>query len=252
MQNKNKTVVKAKEILDLFLTYEQLSLQEMSTLSGQAKTTVHRMIGSLEEMGLLAKTAEGKYELGFMFLQFGQLVKERLDIRKIALPVMKQLRDDVEEAANLVIREGNEAIYIEKVDTTQPVRVFTQIGRRAALYAGACPRILLSFMPQQELQNYIEETPLVAYADGTITDKRKLIETIQEAKMRGYTISHSELRNFTSAVAVPIYNYSGQVIAGLSISGLENRFTEQRLPELIEKTVAAGKAISRNMGYLEH
>lgn len=251
MQNKNKTVVKTKEILDLFQNNEQLSLQEMSILSGLSKTTVHRMLGSLEEIGLLTRTAEGKYELGFLFLQFGQLVKERLDIRKIALPTMKQLRDDVEEAVNLVIRDGNEAIYIEKFDTTQHVRVYTQIGRRAALYAGACPRILLTFMPLQQQQEYIEETPLIPYADGTITDKKKLQEVTAEARKLGYTISYSELRNFTSAVAAPIFNYDGHVVAGLSISGLESRFNEQRLPGLIEKTVAASKQISKNMGWTE-
>jgi IclR family KDG regulon transcriptional repressor len=250
MQNKNKTVTKTKEILELFLENKNLSLQEISNLSGQSKTTAHRMIGSLEEVGLLTRTPAGKYQLGLMFLQYGQLVRERLDIRQIAYPIMIKLRDELDEAVNLVIREGNEAIYIEKVDTNQPVRVYTQIGRRAALYAGACPRVLLSFMPEDERRQYLEKTALVAYADGTITDKNKLLKTVEEARNRGYTVSHSELRNFTYALAAPIYNHDGHVIAGLSLSGLETSYQELRITELAEKTISAANQISNELGWV--
>ena len=95
----------------------------MMELSGLPKTSLHRMIGSLEEMGFLTRDDNGYYSLGLIFLQFGQLVGERLDIRKIAYPIMKDLRDDVEEAVNLIVRDNDEAMYIEKVDTLHPVRL---------------------------------------------------------------------------------------------------------------------------------
>jgi IclR family transcriptional regulator, KDG regulon repressor len=251
MQNKNKTVTKTKEILELFVDNESLSLQEITNISGLSKTTAHRMIGSLEEVGLLTRNSAGKYQLGLMFLQYGQYVKERLDIRQIALPIMKELRNDVNEAVNLVIREGNEAIYIEKVDTNQPVRVFTQIGRRAPLYAGACPRILLSYSPVEERLKYIEETVLVPYADGTITDKNELRKSIEQSVKLGYSVSHSELRNLTSALAAPIFNHNGLVVAGLSLSGVNSNFHEARIPELAEKTVNAANRISNQLGWVK-
>ncbi|MDP4137288.1 MAG: helix-turn-helix domain-containing protein, partial [Bacillota bacterium] len=110
MEHKNKTVVKAMTLLNLFLTRERLSLGDMIELTGMPKTSVYRMVCSLEEMGFLDRDENGMYSLGLLFLQYGHLVSERLDIRKIALPIMEELRDDVDEAVHLIVRQGNEAM----------------------------------------------------------------------------------------------------------------------------------------------
>ncbi|EGL84159.1 transcriptional regulator, IclR family [Caldalkalibacillus thermarum TA2.A1] len=134
----NKTVIKTMEMLKLFIDRERLTLQEMVELLQMPKTSVYRMAQSLVELGFLQKTND-YYQLGLAFLSFGMLVAERLDLRRIALPIMKRLKEETKEAVNLVIRDGDEAIYNEKVDTSEPVRVYTKVGQRAPLYAGACP-----------------------------------------------------------------------------------------------------------------
>lgn len=131
MQNTNKTVVKSMEILRLFIAHDQLTLNEMIELSGMPKTSVHRMATSLADMGLLEKQETGAYRLGLMFLEYGQLVADRLDIRRIARPFMESLRDEVGEAVQLIVREGDEAIYVEKIEGTRPVRLYTAVGRRS-------------------------------------------------------------------------------------------------------------------------
>jgi len=249
MTEKNSTVLKAAELLQLFLSHPTLTLPQVVKLTGQPKTSAHRMLCSLEETGFVRRTADHTYELGFVFLQFGHAVSERLDIRKISLPVMQRLRQEIGEAVNLIVRDGNEAIYVEKVDTTEPVRVFTAIGRRAPLYGGACPRILLSYMPEIEREMYFKNVKLEQIANNTITDIQQLRKIITEARENGYTISHSELYNYTSAVGAPIFNHSGNVVAGLSIVGPENRYGEENLPFYIEKTVAAAQEISERLGW---
>lgn len=251
MQNKNKTVVKSMDLLHLFVKNSKLNLNEMVQLSGMPKTSVHRMVGSLEDMGFLTKDEEGKYSLGLLFLQFGQLVAERLDIRQIALPVMKVLRDDVEEAVNLIIKDGKEAIYIEKLDTLHPVRLYTKIGRRSPLYAGACSRIILAFSEEDEIERYLNDIELKPIGTGTITDPEKLREVLEECKKNGFSVSHSELENHTSAVAAPIFDYTGQLAAGLSIAGPDVRFQDDRLPELIEKVKTAANQISQKLGWVD-
>lgn len=249
LSDKNSTVLKAAELLQLFLSHPSLSLPQVVKLSGQPKTSVHRMLSSLEETGFVRRTEDGAYELGFVFLQFGHAVAERLDIRKIALPVMQRLREEIGEAVNLIVRDGHEAIYVEKVDTTEPVRVFTAIGRRAPLYGGACPRILLSYMPDAEIEVYFKDVKMERIANNTITDLEQLRRVIEDTRKNGYTISHSELYNYTSAVGAPIYNHSGQVVAGLSIVGPENRYGDDNLPFYIQKTVAAAQEISDKLGW---
>ncbi len=235
-------------LLNLFLTHTKLNLNEVMSLLHIPKTSAHRMLSSLEEIQLLDKDEDGYYTLGLLFLQFGQLVTERLDIRKLALPVMKMLRDDVEEAVNLIVKYGNEAMYIEKQDTTQPVRLYTEIGRKSPLYAGDS-RIILAYLSNKEIETYLNETDLQSIGQGTITDKQKLRNIIEETRKNGYTISRSELENYTSAVAAPIYDYQGKVVAGISVAGLEVRFSEERLPYLIEKVQMAAMDISKKLGY---
>ncbi len=249
MQNKNKTVVKSMALLNLFLHKPSLTLGELVSLTGMPKTSAHRMVSSLEEMGFLSRDASGSYSLGLVFLEFGQLVADRLDIRKIAKPVMEELCREVDEAVQLIMRDGNEAIYVEKIEGTQTVRLYTAIGRRSPLYAGACARSILSFLPREEIEAYIKQTELISIGSGTITDPEKLLQEIDASVQNGYTVSYSELENYTAAIGAPIFNHKRQVAAGISIAGFEARFTEDRLPYLTEKVKDAALQISRKIGY---
>lgn len=249
IQNKNKTVVKSMELLNLFIEHSRLSLNEMVELSGIPKTSIHRMVGSLEGMDFLQKGEDGRYSLGLLFLQFGQLVAERLDIRQIALPAMTKLRDQVEEAVNLIIRDGKEAIYIEKLDTNHPVRLYTKIGRRSPLYAGACSRIILSYIEEKERERYLQETELIPIGHGTITDKERLRQELELAREKGYTISSSELENDTVSIAAPIFDHTGRLVAGISIAGPQVRFEKERIPDLIGHLLKTSEEISRELGW---
>ncbi|KFN04472.1 IclR family transcriptional regulator [Bacillus clarus] len=249
--NINKTAVKTMDILELFYEYEELSLTEMVQLTNMPKTSVYRLIGSLEEMGFLQKTIKGKYRLGFVFLRFGQLVSQRISVRKIAIPYMRELRNNLGQAVNLIVQDGNDAIYIEKMEGIQPVRIYTAIGKRAPLYAGACPRILLSYFSEEEKMKYVEEVNLKSFADGTIVNKEHLLEIIQMAKQDGYTISYSELENHTAAIAAPIFGSDGNILAGISISGLAIEYNEESMPYFISKVKETAYRISKELGFME-
>ncbi|MFJ7952018.1 IclR family transcriptional regulator [Lysinibacillus sp. NPDC096418] len=248
MTNKNKTVVRSMDILNLFIDHTELSFQEVIELSGIPKTTAFRMLKSFEEMEFLEKGTDAKYRLGILFLKFGHLVSIRLDVRKIAYPIMNELHNDVEEAINLIVRDGNEAMYIEKVDTKQKVRLYTAIGRKSPLYAGACSRAILSFLPDAEIKEYLESINLESFAMGTITDIEKLYETVVQARELGHTISHSELENHTSAIAAPIFDHKGEVIAAMSIAGLATNYQEENVEIFVEKLKKATAEISKQMG----
>lgn len=239
------------DILNLFIDHAELSFQEIINLSGMPKTSVYRMLMSLEDMGFLEKGSDSKYRLGLLFLKFGHLVSARLDIRKIAYPIMDALHNDVEEAINLTVREGNEAVYIEKIDRKQKVRLYTAIGRKSPLHAGACPRSIFAFLPDSEIKAYLDSVELKPIANGTIINKDQLYERIQQERREGCTVSHSELENFTSAVAAPIYNHLDEVVAGISIAGIEANYQGEKLEIFKEKVKKAAAEISRQLGYME-
>ena len=237
------------DILELFFDHPALTFQEMIDLSGIPKSSVYRMIRSLEEIGFLEKGEDTKYRLGTIFLKFGHLVSSRIDIRQIAVPIMEELHKEINEAINLAIREGDEAVYIEKIDKFQSVRLYTAVGRRSPLYAGACPRAILSFLSDEELNDYFRRVERHPIAMKTMLDEGQLRTSIQEARIHGFTVSHSELENYTAAVAAPIFDYKGEVIGGLSIAGLEAHYEGDIVERYSEKVKEAAQMISEAIGY---
>lgn len=251
MQSKNKTVMRSMEILNLFIRHAKLSFNEIVEYSGIPKTSAYRMVQTLEEMDLLDKDTNGHYSLGVLFLRFGHLVSERMDIRQLAMPAMEKLHKELGEAINLIIRDRDEAVYIEKIQSIQPVRLYTMIGRRTPLYAGACARVILSFLPAQEREEYLKRVELIPFAKGTISTIEELRHSISQARNIGYTISYSELEDFTAAIAFPILDYKGDIIAGISIAGIEKDYVGAELERFITLGKQAASDISTKLGYIE-
>lgn len=248
---KNKTVVRSMDVLNLFLEHQELTFQEIIELSMIPKTSVYRMLLTLEEMGFVEKGSDSKYRLGLLFLTYGNLVASRLNLRQIAYNIMQELHKELKEAINLIIRQGDETIYIEKVDVYQKVRLYTAIGRKSPLYAGACARVILSFLPDQEIETYLNQVELEKIATGTITTKEGLLKTINDTRVKGYTISHSELEDYTSAIAAPIFDFKGEVIGGLSIAGIEANYQNDNIAFYANKVMNAADEISRKLGYIK-
>ncbi|HEY9569940.1 MAG TPA: IclR family transcriptional regulator [Metalysinibacillus sp.] len=246
---KNKTVMRSMLLLDLFEQHAELTFQEVITLSEMPKSSVYRMLQSLEELGFLEKGEDLKYRLGTIFLKYGHLVASRLDIRHISYPIMEKLHEETKEVINLTVRSGDEAIYIEKIDRYQTIRLYTEIGKKSPLYAGACPRALLAFLPVNEQTTYLERTPLVQMASGTLTTIAALKQVMAKEREQGFTVSHSELEDNTAAVAAPIYNYQGEVIAGISAAGIAANYDAAYITNLSEKTIEAAAKISAKLGY---
>lgn len=249
MSNMNKTVIRTMELLYLFTDHAELTFQEIVELSGMPKSSVYRMLLSLEEMKFLEKKEDAKYRLGTIFLTFGRLVSSRMNIRQIAEPIMRQLHSEEHQAVNLAILEGDEAVYIEKIDEFQKVKLYTSVGRRSPLYGGACARAVLSFQSDQFIEQYLERVELKAYTNNTITDRQQLLATIEEAREKGYTISKSELENHTASLAAPIYNSDGKVIGSLSVAGIEIEFSDRAIEHLSKKVKIAAHKISEEIGY---
>lgn len=238
------------DILNLFIEHPELSFQEIIDLSGIPKTSVYRMLASLESMDFLEKGEDLKYRLGLVFLRFGNLVSSRLDIRRISYPIMQALHDEVKEAINLTIMHGeDETIYIEKIDLKQKVRLYTAVGRKSPLYAGACSRIILANMGDSEIKDYFNRTELKTLSSGTITDVNRLYQLIDESREKGYTVSHSELYDHTSEIAAPIFDYTGKVIAALSIAGMEANYQAENIKIYAPKLLKATEELSTRLGY---
>jgi IclR family KDG regulon transcriptional repressor len=254
----SKTLSKALYLLGLF--DDKNPLQRLDDLSRKAnfpKPTTYRLLKTLEEFGLVQKANfyqngvnidSEYYQLGFKCLELGAMVANQFEVRNIALPFMTKLRDEFQESIQLVTYDHDDAVYIEKVEGTRPVRLYTKIGKRAPLYAGACPRILLSFLSDEEIRKIMQKD-LIKVATQTITDKDQLWQSIHDARNRGYTYSSSELEEGTASIATPIFGRYGEVFASLSVASVNTTLTKERSEDYLKHMWEASATISKLLGY---
>lgn len=228
---------------------EVLSLAELSRVSGVPKATVIRMMEPFIQHGLIVKSAGG-YSLGLRFLEFAAQIDRRLLLRRVALPIMERLRNEVDEAVQLAVVEGDEAVYIAKVDSHRPIRLYTKEGRRAPLYAAACPRVLLAFGSADLVDRVFRRADQwKAYTANTPTDPAQVRALIESVRANGYSISYGELAEGSVAIAVPVMGRQGRALAALSIAGPVDRLVQERFPEYIRRLKEAASEIVAALGY---
>ncbi|PZD85407.1 IclR family transcriptional regulator [Bacilli bacterium] len=249
----SQSLVKAIKILDCFSTKAELSLIELVELSGLPKTTVFRLLSSLEETGLVVKVKntshDVKFRLGLKLLEYGNYVNEQIEYRKIALPHMMELNETLNELVHLTVVEKEEAVYVEKIDSTKPVRLVIEKGRRSPLYAGSAPKLLLAAMDDAVIDSYLEKVTIKQITKNTIRNVAELKEEIRKIREQGYSFSRSEHFKNTMGFSFPIYDRNGNTIAAIGVSISSNDYSEERGKVIIEKTRKAARNIWKDMGW---
>lgn len=253
-QPKNSSLDKALYILSFYGDQKDtLGLSELSRLSGIPKATVYRILSTMVDRGYLQKVdvmgKESQYKLGLKFLELGNIVSNNIELKTIARPFMEKIKETINESSQIIVRSGNEAIYIDKLECDRPVKAYTAVGRRAPLYAGACPRAILSFLPDEEIDEILNSVELIKYTKNTVTDKDEIWKMIKDARKLGYTISHGELAEETFAIGAPIRDHNGNIAGSLSIVGPDSRLNENTIDLYISVVLEATKGISQALGY---
>ncbi|WP_313892653.1 IclR family transcriptional regulator [Psychrobacillus sp.] len=254
----SKTIEKGFQLLELFTEEKSFwRLDEISTFTQIPKPTVHRLLKTFVDYGFLQRSeiekngvlVEGDtYSLGLKLMYLGNIVASNLEIRNISLPYMKILQSKFNEAIQLVSRDRDEGVYIEKVESTRPVRLYTKTGRRAPLYAGACTRTLLSYLPDDEITEILNQ-PMTYYASQTPKKVEDVWSFIHETRKNGYAYSDSELEEGTVSIAAPIFNRLNEVEFSISIAGFSSSLPKERVQEFLVPLWEAAASISRKIGY---
>lgn len=249
--NTVRCIDKALDVLSCFSINEpELGISDISTKLGMYKSTVHRILKTLEERGFMIQNLQNqKYRLGFKLFDLGYAVVSGLEVRDVALPLMREVSANTRETVTLNIVDNYERVCIEKVESTEAVRNFVQIGGRNPLWLAGSGKLLLAHLSGEEAERIIKGKVLGLTVQGSSIKPQELREELALIRERGYSVSHSERNIGSASVSAPIRNYEGTCIAGLSISGPESRFTDERLPMLIEQVVVTARNISIRLGW---
>ncbi len=247
-----EAIERAVRILDAFsVDRPELGVAEVARILGLKRSTVHRALVTLESGGLLRQVATTqKYTLGPKVLYLAYVLQTQLSLVSIALPYLRSLRDRFNETVALHLLDGRGRMVVQQVESTHDLRrTYRDIGKVLPLYAGSPGKLLLAYMPQEEIDRVIDESGLRPFTSVTITDPAALRRELAEIRRRGYAWSIGEHSPGIASISCPIRNQEGQVIAAINISGPSVRLTEAKLLESLPQLREATLAMSRQIGY---
>jgi len=247
-----QSVMKTLKILEALAIENELSLTDLSVKIESHKSTVYRFMHTLCERGYVRRApATEKFSLTLKIFELGMRVFERVDIAKLAAPVIARLSATTEETIHLATMDDQRLVYLTKQESTHSLRVSMQsrVGMSAPEYCTGVGKTLLAWADTGFLEAYFMRCQFVQYTKNTISDKLTLAAELQSIRNQGYAVDDEEHEYGVRCVAAPIRNRDGKVVAALSISGPTIRMTDDRMGILRGLVVDAVEEISNELGY---
>jgi DNA-binding IclR family transcriptional regulator len=224
----------------------------VSTLAkrlGMAKSTVHRLATTLVSEGMLEQNPEnGKYRLGIALFGLGALVRRRMDVSNEAKPYLFDLRETTGETVHLAILDRTDIMYVYNLESTQAIRMRSDIGVRKPVYCTAEGLAMLAFQPDSLLDEIVARG-LQPRTPKTSTDPHRLREVLAAVRERGYAVEDEESEAGMRCVAAPVRNATRDVVAAVGIAGPVQRLPDDVLASFAPHVVRTAEAISVRLGY---
>jgi DNA-binding IclR family transcriptional regulator len=237
-------------LLQLFSESPQgLAAKQVAARSRLPVSTVHRFLANLEASGFLNCSSDGVYHLGIACFAIGQAALAQLDIRRVSLPYLQELNRQTRETIHLTVRHGLSAVYVEKLDSPEQLRIHSRIGAAVPLYCTAVGKVMLAYMPDEERERVLPQLGLKRLTPNTVGNLQELEAELYRVRKNGYACDLEENELHIRCVAAPIWDHAGGVNASLSITAPMVRMAVTRLRQLAPLIQAAGLQISRELGY---
>ncbi len=248
-QEETRTVAKALDILLCFSHNEpELSLTELSARLGIHKSTMHRLLGTLESKQFVQRDPEtGRYRLGTRLVQLAFLVMEHNDLQQRARPHLYRLVEECQETVDLSILDGDSVVYLEVVESPHRVKLAARPGQRLPVHSTASGKALLAFVSPDDLDRLLP-AELSRYTDTTLATREALLTDLEATRQRGYAVSYQEHEAGINAVAAPVLDMRGHPIAAVAVAGPAFRLTRERILEVAPAVRATAEAIARDVG----
>ncbi|HXM97671.1 MAG TPA: IclR family transcriptional regulator [Candidatus Dormibacteraeota bacterium] len=238
------------ELLKLFASVEGgLSAKKVGLLSGLPVSTVHRFLANLESSQFLKSDSEGVFHLGLSCITLGQAAHAQMDIRRISFPFLQELNQRTRETVHLTMRQGLTAVYVEKLDSPEPLRIHSRIGSSVPLHCTAVGKVLLAHLLEPELEKILRQLELRRFTENTVGSIQELQTQLVRVRRDGFACDLEEHEPHIRCVAAPIWNHAGQVNASLSVTGPLVRMPTTRIRQIAPLIREIGIRISHELGY---
>lgn len=227
-----------------------MGVTEVAQALGVDKSSAFRLLSTLAGRGFVVQSDETRrYALGLQIVELSRQALDRIELRSVAKPLLKSLRDRVGESAHLAMMDAGHAVYVDVESSEANLNVHTEIGRRAPAHCTAIGKALIAHLPSEDLERLVGQQALVRYTQRTITTMRELNPHLESVRERGYAVDDEEFDSGVRCVAAPVRDYRGKVIASVGVSGPASRIPLARIPSIGEGVVEIGQEISRLLGH---
>lgn len=224
-----------------------LSLGELAKALSMNKSTVHRLLQPLLDAHLVLRLTTGTYRLGVKALTLGQAYLRTLDFRDAARPELRELAVTTGECVHLVIYDRPDVVYVDKVDSSKAVRMYSYIGARMPAYCTAVGKILLANASEDEVEAVLT-AGLPRRTEHTITTEQDLRAELAHAATAGYAIDNRENEPEICCVAAPIADTTGRTVSAISVSGPAQRMPLKTAHDLAPRVITTASRISAHLG----
>lgn len=236
---------RAMRILDALASqHDPMSLKDLAAATGLHASTTHRILSDLAVGRYIEKVDSGVYRLGMRLLELGSLVKGRIDVRAAALDAMRQLHRQTGQTVNLSLVQGDEIVYIERSWSERSgMQVVRAIGGRAPLHLTSTGKLFLSTWDSRNIRSYAMRTGLSGTTRNSITQVEQLEKELALIRRHGYSRDNEELELGVRCIAAGIYDDTGSLLAGLSLSAPADRMRDDWIPLLLNATDSISTAL---------
>jgi DNA-binding IclR family transcriptional regulator len=230
--------------------FDGLSNADISRKLNIPKSSASYILRTLETQGYLNRNAEtGKYRVGLKVLSLSRGALTGIDVREVALPIMRHLMKQTNLTCHLAILDGPMAVYIEKVEPEGFIKMDTWVGRRMPVHATSVGKSLVAYIGREKVEKIIEERGMEKRTPKTITSLPRLFRELEKVREQGYAVDDEENNLGARCMGAPIFNQGGTIEAALGLSGTVQQVNSHTMPRMIEHLKDAARHVSLQLGY---
>ena len=251
MKDNNNSVQSIDRVLDILEALsaapQGLALSELAAATSLHASTAHRLLASLANRGYVRKDPQsGKYRLTLRLYEISRRVSSVLDLFTASKPILETLSNEVKEVIHLVERDGNDVVYLYKMEPfSRPISITSSVGLHNPMYCTGVGKSIMAYLPEKEVRTIWEQTQVVRFTPKTIATWEELQADLALIRQRGYAMHDLGVR----CIAAPIYSWNGTPLGAMSISGPAVRMTDSAIAEFAPKLLYTAGEISESMGW---
>ncbi len=250
----NKTILQSVQrgllIIKLFTAEKPVwGITEMSRELQLPKSTISRLIADLINEGYIKKAGR-KYRLGLSLLNLSGVIMSQLELHHEAYEPLKSLVSKINENAHISTLQGTQLIYILKVESKQTIRLLSHVGHYRPVSCSSPGKLLLAYRSKAVVDQVIKEG-LPKRGPNSVTDPEHFIKDLEKIRHDGFSVCIDEMNKDVISIAAPIKDYTGKVIASVSMAAPRHRIDKEDIPNYVQSLVRTGKEVSSKLGHIE-